>query len=217
VIFLDGHNLVQPTDSGGNVRLALFESVQPWPDQQDPTIRPLMPMISQTPPVDPAGGRSATLIGNGPGVGPNPIAIFVSCYGSGTCAAWNWVGETQKTWGHAAVTAPTYGVFVNTFFDFYSQTDTANGAIGDSGRGVFVKVNGSWMLAGIMQEIGGCDAIQSVSVQGCQSTSSWDLSVFGSQILPYLPVDTDGDGVPDAVDNCPALSTPIRRTAGASA
>jgi len=171
---------VQFSYQGVTQDLILFRLVPPWPDQ-DPTIHPL-PIISQTP----TQGTQATLIGNGDGRGDPSTEIMVSCpFGpGGQCPAWPWVGETSKTWGHATVTGPIFGAQFETFFDL-PPADTSNGAIGDSGGGVFIKVNGVWMLAGIMDQITGYCDVQNTSVQGCQGTAQFDLSLFRSQIVLY--------------------------------
>ena len=63
----------------------------------------------------------------------------------------------------------------------------AQGAIGDSGGGVFTKSAGGWQLTGTMLDVDSYNGQPGLSSVYGNSTYSADLSVYRSQIVAAIP------------------------------
>ncbi len=144
---------------------------------------PFLPIAEQTPPTS----SILTLIGNG--------------LGRGAATTWHgksgffWAGFTAMRWGTAPVVQVGTDVSLagsktrSITTEFVTQAGSshpAQAATGDSGGAAFVKLDGTWELAGVMF------AIDAFSGQPAQTslygnhTFSADLSFYRAQILSYV-------------------------------
>ncbi len=101
-------------------------------------------------------------------------------------------GCAQKSWGTNRVAqtlavADGYGVCqtYQTVFDAAGPgvgAEEAQGALFDSGGGVFAKIAGTWRLAGIMVTVSGYDGQPASTALFGNATYSMELSVYRAQI-----------------------------------
>lgn len=148
-------------------------------------------------------GTSVTMIGNGYNRAASPTTWYVTGSGSGsiwsttpsagaeTAVGYYYGSGNTLRWGTNTVSGPsTLLSFNNTVCEtttFDAAAGEAQGAVGDSGGGVFsVNSAGEWTLSGIMLAIGGFPGQPGAAVVE-NETYFADLSAYRSQILTTIP------------------------------
>jgi hypothetical protein len=148
-------------------------------------------------------GTSVTMIGNGYNRATSLTTWYASGTGSSTTwsttwsagaaavSGYTWADGNTLRWGTNTVSdAPALLSFNNTVCagtTFDPVSDDAQGAVGDSGGGVFTRrTDGTWTLSGIMLAIGGYANQPSAALLG-DATYFADLSAYRNQILTTIP------------------------------
>jgi hypothetical protein len=172
---------LRATDGSGDTDLTLFRLAA------DPGL-PSVPIISA-----PLSANTAvTMIGCG-----RTRGAFVSYDSSwvvggvpAVCTGYLW-GAPAKNWGTNKIAGTAtiddgYGVCATYETSFTSgagaTANEAQGAIYDSGGGVFAKVGGSWMLAGIMVTVSSYEGQPDGTALFGNATYSMELSTYRPQI-----------------------------------
>ncbi len=140
-----------------------------------------------------ADNTAVTMIGFGctRGAALSYDATFLPVEKEPTYTGYAW-GTAMKSWGTNRIAGVTSGddgygqiVAYATVFTRSGQgvtTDEAQGALLDSGGGVFAKVDGQWRLAGIMVTVGGYSGQPASTALFGNATFSMELSTYRPQI-----------------------------------
>ncbi|HTF33322.1 MAG TPA: trypsin-like serine protease [Myxococcota bacterium] len=119
----------------------------------------------------------------------------------GAATSWNgingffWGSGTTMRWGTAPVSQVGLDIslggtvtrtFVTEFTDVGVTPFPAQAAEGDSGGAAFVKVNGSWMLAGVLDAIDDYNGQPAGTALFGNHTYAADLSFYRNQIVPLV-------------------------------
>lgn len=154
-----------------------------------------------------SSGTGVTMIGNGlnryPDLrtlslpGPDETFYHIKSGTSNTAKRWG----TNTIEGDGGMLDIGYGITESLFTDFDYVAGEAQGAIYDSGGGVFANNAGSWELAGIMLSISNLYTISGTNAvmltggnnsYGGSATYLADLSVYRDQINQVIPEPTTG-------------------------
>jgi len=127
----------------------------------------------------------ATLIGNGVnrGAATSWMGIDGFLWGSGNTLRWG-TAEISQT----GVNVTTDGT-TQTFQTLFANGGTpfpAQAAVGDSGGAAFVKVSGTWMLAGVLIAVDEYEGQPGGTSLFGTHTYAGDLSYYRSQIVPVV-------------------------------
>ena len=174
---------------GGTPDLLMFRLVE------DPGLAPLTIAAST-----PTSGSNVMMIGAGRDRAPGLIGWSVSPFGG----AWFEVplplanrvgyplaGTKTMRWGTNAVDGGQFVISGSTLgfatrFDRPGQPFEAHAATGDSGGGVFQRIDGTWELAGLMLEIAPLGGQPANTVVAGERRRIADLSEYGAQLDDML-------------------------------
>ncbi len=155
-------------------------------------------------------GASVTMIGNGRNRVTDPTTGYVGTVdgkptwlgttlvaGATEVQCYDWASGNTLRWGTNTVsgnvyvaTGKTSSAWVTdcTYTTFDAQDDDAQGAVGDSGGGVFSKGGSdSWSLVGIMAYIDTYEGQPGSTAVTGNTTYFADISAYRSQILTTIP------------------------------
>ncbi|MBN9690432.1 MAG: hypothetical protein J0M24_09335 [Verrucomicrobia bacterium] len=104
-------------------------------------------------------GQSVVLFGRG---GPRGDAVLGMVQDRNTLCGWNWLPAdqvlrwgTNRIAGLQATSTGTPGEYLVASFDADGGNDEATVSVGDSGGGVFLQQEGTWVLAGVISAVQG--------------------------------------------------------------
>lgn len=144
---------------------------------------PALPIAEAPPPT----GSTATLIGDGLNRGPATSWMGISGFfwGTGSAMRWGTAPVSQIGTVIAESGSATHAIATE-FTDVGVTPFPAQAAVGDSGGAEFVKVNGIWMLAGVLFSIDAYDGQPAATALFGNHTDAADLSFYRGQIVSVV-------------------------------